>query len=74
MELPERESMKFEVIIVGVDPAGLTVAIRLKQVNPELTVVLLKKGGEVGIHLRRSRHRRGQIGRWKRLFDARSRA
>ncbi|NKK07958.1 FAD-binding protein, partial [Rhizobium leguminosarum bv. viciae] len=35
-ELPERESMEFDVVIVGAGPAGLAAAIRLKQVNPEL--------------------------------------
>ena len=50
-ELPERESMEFDVVIVGAGPAGLSAAIRLKQVNPELTVVVLEKGGEVGAHI-----------------------
>ena len=35
-ELPERESMEFDVVIVGAGPAGLSAAIRLKQVNPDL--------------------------------------
>ena len=42
MELPERESMEFDVVIVGAGPAGLSAAIRLKQVNPDLTVVVLE--------------------------------
>ncbi|MCI1001847.1 electron transfer flavoprotein-ubiquinone oxidoreductase [Ochrobactrum sp. C6C9] len=50
-ELPERESMEFDVVIVGAGPAGLAAAIRLKQVNPELSVVVLEKGGEVGAHI-----------------------
>lgn len=50
-ELPERESMEFDVVIVGAGPAGLSAAIRLKQVNPDLTVVVLEKGGEVGAHI-----------------------
>jgi len=50
-ELPERESMEFDVVIVGAGPAGLSAAIRLKQVDPELTVVVLEKGGEVGAHI-----------------------
>ena len=47
----ERESMEFDVVIVGAGPAGLAGAIRLKQVNPELSVVVLEKGAEVGAHI-----------------------
>jgi electron-transferring-flavoprotein dehydrogenase len=50
-ELPERESMEFDVVIVGAGPAGLSAAIRLKQVNPDLSVVVLEKGAEVGAHI-----------------------
>jgi len=50
-ELPERESMEFDVVIVGGGPAGLSAAIRLKQVNPDLSVVVLEKGAEVGAHI-----------------------
>ncbi|KAB2680281.1 MULTISPECIES: electron transfer flavoprotein-ubiquinone oxidoreductase [Hyphomicrobiales] len=50
-ELPERESMEFDVVIVGAGPAGLSAAIRLKQANPDLTVVVLEKGSEVGAHI-----------------------
>ncbi|MBY4607719.1 electron transfer flavoprotein-ubiquinone oxidoreductase [Rhizobium sp. 9T] len=50
-KLPERESMEFDVVIVGAGPAGLAAAIRLKQVNPELSVVVLEKGAEVGAHI-----------------------
>ncbi|MGI2036447.1 4Fe-4S dicluster domain-containing protein, partial [Rhizobium panacihumi] len=50
-ELPEREMMEFDVVIVGAGPAGLSAAIRLKQINPDLSVVVLEKGAEVGAHI-----------------------
>jgi len=49
--LDDRESMEFDVVVVGAGPAGLAAAIRIKQKSPETTVVVLEKGGEVGAHI-----------------------
>jgi electron-transferring-flavoprotein dehydrogenase len=50
-ELPLRESMEFDVVIVGAGPSGLAAAIRLKQLNADLTIVVVEKGSEVGAHI-----------------------
>jgi electron-transferring-flavoprotein dehydrogenase len=54
-EMSERESMPFDVVIVGAGPAGLSAAIRLKQLaaenNAEIEVCVIEKGSEVGAHI-----------------------
>jgi len=49
--LPAREAMEFDVAIVGAGPAGLAAAIHLKQLAPDVSVVLVEKGSEVGAHI-----------------------
>ena len=54
-ELPGRESMDFDIVIVGAGPAGLATAIRLKHIAAErggdVSVVVVEKGSEVGAHI-----------------------
>ena len=49
--VPERESMEFDVVIVGAGPSGLAAAVKLKQLDADLNVVVLEKGPEVGAHI-----------------------
>ena len=49
--MSERESMPYDVVIVGGGPAGLAAAIRLKQLGADLSVCVLEKGSEIGAHI-----------------------
>ncbi len=47
----ERDVMEYDVVVVGAGPAGLSFAIRLKQLSPETTVCVIEKGATVGAHI-----------------------
>jgi len=50
-DLPEREAMEYDVVIVGAGPSGLAAAIRIKELDEALTVVVVEKGSVVGAHI-----------------------
>ncbi|QKJ65525.1 electron transfer flavoprotein-ubiquinone oxidoreductase [Deefgea piscis] len=49
--MQERDVMEYDVLIIGAGPAGLSSAIAIKQLNPEISVCILEKGAQVGAHI-----------------------
>ena len=47
----QRESMEYDVVIVGAGPAGLSTAIKIKKINPDISVCILEKSAEIGAHI-----------------------
>jgi flavin-dependent dehydrogenase len=49
--MSERDVMEYDVVAVGAGPAGLSFAIRLKQLKPELSVCVIEKSSTIGAHI-----------------------
>jgi electron-transferring-flavoprotein dehydrogenase len=50
-EAAPRDVMEYDVVAVGAGPAGLSFAIRLKQLNPDISVCVIEKGATIGAHI-----------------------
>ena len=49
--MSEREMMEYDVVVVGAGPAGLSLAIRLKQLQPDTTICVIEKSSTIGAHI-----------------------
>src|SRR5690242_21743066 len=49
--MSERETMEYDVIVVGAGPAGLTFAIRLKQLQPDTSICVIEKASTIGAQI-----------------------
>jgi flavin-dependent dehydrogenase len=47
----QRETMEYDVVIIGAGPSGLSTSIKIKQLDPNINICILEKSSEVGAHI-----------------------